>query len=95
MCLTSIEEVDVYGAFFIILGEAFLIKPLTIIDKQEAMESFAFHDKITSKAQKFCKSAASCTSFHWNHLNTPFYVLDWYSKRNALIKKPSHINHPR
>ena len=26
------------------------------------MESFAFHDKIISKALKFCKSAAGCTS---------------------------------
>ena len=37
-----------------------------------AMESFAFHNRIISKALKFCKSAANCTSFHWNHLNTPF-----------------------
>ena len=40
------------------------------IKEQEAMESLAFHDKIISKALKFCKSAANCTSFHWNHLKT-------------------------
>ena len=36
---------------------------LNYIYRQEAMESFAFHDKVISKALKFCKSAASCTSF--------------------------------
>ena len=53
----------IYGLYFCFL-QKYLI--------QEPMESFAFHHKIISNALKFCKSAANCTSFHWNHFKTPF-----------------------
>ena len=50
------------------------------------MKSFAFHDRIISKALKFCKSAASCTSFHWNQMKTPFMF--WtISRREGMNKK--------
>ena len=34
---------------------------------------------------KFCKSAASCTSFLWNHLKTSIFIPDIFSKGKASL----------
>ena len=69
-----------YALFFLGTSNMYLL---------EAMESFAFHDKIIPKALKFCKSAASCTfltKITWTQLN----VWDIFSKE-PVVEMPADI----
>ena len=45
---------------------------LQLYNLQEVMESVAFPDKINSKSTESMQKCSKCSSFHWNHSNTPF-----------------------